>query len=94
MFRQGQLAVHGLAILFGRNEAGILNRGEMFLHHAVLYGGCCHLVHIYSQCSPPPGGAGAGPRDVVAGAAVLALAPLAAVLPVRAVRALDVALKA
>ena len=35
MFRQGQLAVHGLAILLGRNEAGISNRGEIFLHHAV-----------------------------------------------------------
>ena len=37
MFRQGQLAVHGLAILLGRNEAGISNRGKIFLHHAVLY---------------------------------------------------------
>ena len=36
MFRQGQLAVHGLAILLGRNEAGISNRGKIFLHHAVL----------------------------------------------------------
>ena len=36
MFRQGQLAVHGLAILLGRNEAGISNRGKSFLHHAVL----------------------------------------------------------
>jgi len=35
MFRQGQLAVHGLAILLGRNEAGISNRGKFFLHHAV-----------------------------------------------------------
>ena len=35
MFRQGQLAVHGLAILLGRNEAGISNRGKTFLHHAV-----------------------------------------------------------
>ena len=35
MFRQGQLAVHGLAILLGRNEAGISNRGKKFLHHAV-----------------------------------------------------------
>ena len=35
MFRQGQLAVHGLAILYGRNEAGISNRGKFFLHHAV-----------------------------------------------------------
>ena len=35
MFRQGQLAVHGLAILLGRNEAGISNRGNIFLHHAV-----------------------------------------------------------
>ena len=35
MFRQGQLAVHGLAILLGRNEAGISNRGKIFLHHAV-----------------------------------------------------------
>ena len=39
MFRQGQLAVHGLAILLGRNEAGISNRGKTFLHHAV-YGDC------------------------------------------------------
>ena len=30
MFRQGQLAVHGLAILLGRNEAGISNRGKIF----------------------------------------------------------------
>ena len=39
MFRQGQLAVHGLAILLGRNEAGISNRGKFFLHHAVLRNG-------------------------------------------------------
>ena len=32
----GQLAVHGLAILLGRNEAGISNRGKKILHHAVL----------------------------------------------------------
>ena len=38
MFRQGQLAVHGLAILLGRNEAGISNRGKFFLHHAVQQG--------------------------------------------------------
>ena len=37
MFRQGQLAVHGLAILLGRNEAGFSNRGKFFLHHAVLW---------------------------------------------------------
>ena len=36
MFGQGQLAMHGLAILLGRNEAGISNRGKKFLHHAVL----------------------------------------------------------
>ena len=30
MFRQGQLAVHGLAILRGRNEAAISNRGKFF----------------------------------------------------------------
>ena len=36
MFRLGQLAVHGLAILLGRNEAGISNRGKNFLHLAVL----------------------------------------------------------
>ena len=36
MFCQGQLAVHGLAILLGRNEAGISNRGKNFLHDAVL----------------------------------------------------------
>ena len=35
MLRQGQLAVHGLAILLGRNEAGI-NRGKFFLPHAVV----------------------------------------------------------
>ena len=35
MFRQGQLAVHGLVILLGRNEAGISNMGKFFLHHAV-----------------------------------------------------------
>ena len=29
------MAVHGLAILLGRNEAGISNRGKFFLHHAV-----------------------------------------------------------
>ena len=28
MFRQDQLAVHGLAILLGRNEVGISNRGK------------------------------------------------------------------
>ena len=32
----GQLAVHGLAILLGRNEAGISNRGKKILHHAVM----------------------------------------------------------
>ena len=37
MFRQGQLAVHGLATLLGRNEAEISNRGKKFLHHAVLW---------------------------------------------------------
>ena len=35
MFLQGQLAVHGLAILLGRNEAGISNWGKTFLHHTV-----------------------------------------------------------
>ena len=35
MFRQGQLAVHGLAILLGRNKAAISNRGKKILHHAV-----------------------------------------------------------
>ena len=30
MFRQGQLAVHGLAILLGRNEAGISKGGKFF----------------------------------------------------------------
>ena len=35
MFREGQLAVHGLAILLGRNEAVISNRGNFFLHRAV-----------------------------------------------------------
>ena len=35
MFRQGQLAIHGLAILLGRDEAGISNRGKKILHHAV-----------------------------------------------------------
>ena len=30
MFREGQLAVHGLAILLGRNEAEISNRGKIF----------------------------------------------------------------
>ena len=39
MFHQGQLAVHGLAILLGRNEAGISNRGKVFLHHAVFFVG-------------------------------------------------------
>ena len=36
MFRPGQLAVHGLANLLGRIEAGISNRKKFFLHHAVL----------------------------------------------------------
>ena len=50
MFRQGQLAVHGLAILLGRNEAGISNRGKNFLHHAVLSD---HLVRrIWFLCQP------------------------------------------
>ena len=35
MFRQGQLASHGLAILLGINEAGISNRGKKFLHHVL-----------------------------------------------------------
>ena len=35
MFRQGQLAVHGLAILLGRIEAGIFKQGEIILHRAV-----------------------------------------------------------
>ena len=35
MFRQGQLAVHGLAISLGRNEVGTSNRGKKILHHAV-----------------------------------------------------------
>ena len=39
MFRQGQLAVLWLAILLGRNEAGISNRGKIILHHAVHYPG-------------------------------------------------------
>ena len=43
MFRQGQLAVHGLAILLGRNEAGISNRGKIFLHHAVVSPLSLHL---------------------------------------------------
>ena len=30
MFCQGQLAVQGLAILLGRNEAGISNKKEIF----------------------------------------------------------------
>ena len=30
MFRQGQLVVHGLAILLVRNEAGISGRGKFF----------------------------------------------------------------
>ena len=29
------MAVHGLAILLGRNEAGISNRGKKNFHHAV-----------------------------------------------------------
>ena len=50
MFRQGQLAVHGLAILLGRNEAAISNRGKFFLHHAV------HQVYKMSGtvCPNPP----------------------------------------
>ena len=44
MFRQGQLAVHGLAILIGRNEAGISNRGKIFLHHAVVGGAQIWLI--------------------------------------------------
>ena len=38
IFDQGQLAVHGLPILLGRNEAGISNRGKIFLHYAVIEG--------------------------------------------------------
>ena len=46
MFRQGRLAVHGLAILLGRNEAGISNREKNFLHYAVVLrnGGISILV--------------------------------------------------
>ena len=40
------MAVHGLAILPGRNEAGISNRGKTFLHHA---------VHSLAQFSSWPG---------------------------------------
>ena len=29
------MAVHWLAILLGRNKAGISNRGKTFLHHTV-----------------------------------------------------------
>ena len=50
MFRQGQLAVYGLVILLGRNEAGISNKGKTFLHHAVLY-----LDEVFER----------GPLDVV-----------------------------
>ena len=46
----------------------------------------------YSQSPLPPGGTGARPRDVVALAPVLALAPLPTLLAVGAIRALDVAL--
>ena len=40
---QGQLAVHWLAILLGRNEAGISNRGKVFC--TTLYGsrGSCTI---------------------------------------------------
>ena len=51
MFRQGQLAVHGLAILLGRNEAGISNRGKFFLHHAVAG------VEVRSNTIVPPAAA-------------------------------------
>ena len=44
MLRQGQLAVHGLAILLGRNEAGISNRGKTFLLHAVWMVPCDKLM--------------------------------------------------
>ena len=57
MFRQGQLAVHGLAILLGRNEAGISNRGKKFLHHAVVPSGVhwsmshdLTIAQLYSDC--------------------------------------------
>ena len=46
MFRQGQLAVHGLAILLGRIEAGISNRGKFFLHRPVI-GGIKVIVVTY-----------------------------------------------
>ena len=56
MFRQGQLAVHGLAILLGRNEAGISNRGKFFLHHAVY-----SLVESESGAKSSPCGSSIGP---------------------------------
>ena len=47
MFRQGQLAVHGLAILLGRNEAAISNRGKFFLHRAVFaWHGQQHVIFM------------------------------------------------
>ena len=49
MFRQGQLAVHGLAILLGRNEAGISNRGKFFLHHAVIILAVCKFARNFSS---------------------------------------------
>ena len=40
MFRQGQLAVHRLAILPGRIEAGVSNRGTIFLRELVVDASC------------------------------------------------------
>ena len=53
MFRQGQLAVHGLAILLGRNEAGISNRGKFFC--TTLY--ICQVARThpsYGNSTSPP----------------------------------------
>ena len=61
MFRQGQLAVQGLAILLGRNEAGISNRGKFFLHHAVQGRAKLMELSLVTQVpSGPIGCAGAG----------------------------------
>ena len=71
MFRQGQLAVHGLAILLGRNEAGISNRGKIFLPHCIF--SSSQLLVVAAQ---PAGVAGVLDEvDHLAAAAPLPLHP-------------------
>ena len=45
------MAVHGLAILLGRNEAGISNRGKIFFApHCMLYGWNVNDVDVGCHC--------------------------------------------